>query len=182
MAILSHDMWRTRFGGDPPPPWHDRAHQWHGLHRDRDRARALSRHRRGLEPNAVWIPTAMYGVASTAIATRRVAGCGVVDLIGRLAGDTSIDQAHAEVEGLAQPARSGVSRDQLGKRRPGSPGPRHPDAGAGGERAIVALLAGPPRSSCSSLRPTSPGCCSRAACDAGRRSQFASRSAPAAAG
>jgi predicted permease len=102
VAILSYDFWRTRFAENPQvigttvrinrtpftvigiAPEH-----FHGIVA-------------GLEPNAVWIPTAMYGVASPYCDAPLSRACGGVDLIGRLAGDTSIDQARAEVAGLTQ--------------------------------------------------------------------------------
>jgi predicted permease len=56
----------------------------------------------GLEPNAVWIPTAMYRVASPYCDAPLSRACGGVGVVGRLAGGTSIDQAHAEVAGLVR--------------------------------------------------------------------------------
>jgi predicted permease len=102
VAILSYDFWRTRFAEDPHllgtsvringtpftvigiAPEH-----FHGIVA-------------GLEPNAVWIPTAMYNAASPYCDAPLSRACGGVGVIGRLAGDTPIDQAHAEVAGLMQ--------------------------------------------------------------------------------
>jgi predicted permease len=103
VAILSHDFWRTRFAENPQvlgttvringtpftvigiAPEH-----FIGIVA-------------GLEPNAVWIPTAMYGAASPYCDAPLSRECGGgVGVIGRLAGETSIDQAHAEVAGLTQ--------------------------------------------------------------------------------
>ncbi len=102
VAILSYDFWRTRFAEDPRvvgaavringtvftvigiPAEH-----FHGIVA-------------GLEPNAVWIPTAMYRVASLYCDAPLSRACGGVGVIGRLAGHTAIDQAHAEVAGLVR--------------------------------------------------------------------------------
>ena len=135
VAILSYDFWRTRFAEDPRvvgttvringtaftvigiAPEH-----FHGIVA-------------GLEPNAVWIPTAMYSVASPYCDAPLSRACGGVGVIGRLAGDTSIDQAHAEVAGLVRQLKEAYPEASLGKRRPGAPGSRHPEPGAGGERS-----------------------------------------------
>ena len=100
VAILSYDFWRTRFAEDPRvvgttvringtaftvigiAPEH-----FHGIVA-------------GLEPNAVWIPTAMYGAASPYCDAPLSRTCGGVGVIGQLAGASSIDQAYAEVAGL----------------------------------------------------------------------------------
>jgi predicted permease len=102
VAILGYDLWRTRFAEDPHvvgatvringtvftvigiAPEH-----FHGIVA-------------GLEPNAVWIPTAMYRVASPYCDAPLSRACGGVGVIGRLAGHTAIDQAHAEVAGLVR--------------------------------------------------------------------------------
>jgi predicted permease len=100
VAILGYDFWRTRFAADPHllgttvrinstpftvigiAPQH-----FHGIVA-------------GLEPNAVWIPMAMYSAASPYCAAPLSRACGGVGVIGRLAGDTPIDHARAEVAGL----------------------------------------------------------------------------------
>ena len=101
VAILSYDFWRTRFAEDPRvvgtavrvngtaftvigiAPEH-----FHGIVA-------------GLEPNAIWIPTAMFGVGYR-YCDGLSRACAVVGVIGRLAGDTSIDEAQAELAGLAR--------------------------------------------------------------------------------
>ena len=101
VAILSYDFWRTRFAEDPRvvgttvringtaftvigiAPEH-----FHGIVA-------------GLEPNAIWIPTAMFGVGYR-YCDGLSRGCAVVGVVGRLAGDTSIDEAQAELAGLAR--------------------------------------------------------------------------------
>jgi predicted permease len=99
VAVLSYDFWRTRFAEDP---------------------RAVGTTVRingtdftvigiapeyfggiiaGLEPNAVWIPTAMFGVGYR-YCDGLSRGCKVLSLVGRLAENTTIDQAQAETAGL----------------------------------------------------------------------------------
>ena len=114
VAVLSYDFWRTRFAGDPQllgttvringtsftvigiAPEH-----FHGIVA-------------GLEPNAVWIPTAMYGVASPYCDAPLSRACGGVGVVGRLAGDTSIDQARAEVAGLVRQLKDAYPEASLG--------------------------------------------------------------------
>jgi predicted permease len=99
VAVLGHDFWRTRFAEDPRvlgstvringtaftvvgiAPEH-----FHGIHA-------------GFEPNAVWIPTAMFDVGYRYCDGFSPA-CALVNLVGRLAGDTTIDVAQAELAGL----------------------------------------------------------------------------------
>ncbi len=99
LAILSYDFWRTRFAEDPrvigttvringtaftvigiAPEY------FHGIFA-------------GFEPNAVWIPTAMFGVGYRYCDALSRA-CAMVNLVGRLADDASVDQAQAELSGL----------------------------------------------------------------------------------
>jgi predicted permease len=99
VAILSHDFWRTRLAEDPRvlgstvringmaftvigiAPEH-----FHGIHA-------------GFEPNAVWIPTAMFDVGYRYCDGLSPA-CALVNLVGRLADDMTIDVAQAELAGL----------------------------------------------------------------------------------
>ncbi|MET0213702.1 MAG: ABC transporter permease, partial [Vicinamibacterales bacterium] len=114
VAILSHDFWRTRFDEDPGvigttvringtaftvigiAPEH-----FHGIVA-------------GLEPNAVWIPTAMFG-AGYRYCDGLSRGCPVVGVVGRLAGDTSIDEAQAEVAGLMRQLETVYPEDFRGR-------------------------------------------------------------------
>ena len=114
VAILSYDFWRTRFAEDPQllgttvringtpftvigiAPEH-----FHGIVA-------------GLEPNAVWIPAAMYRVASPYCEAPLSRACGGGGVIGRLAGDTSIDQTHVEVEGLLRQLKEAYPEAGLG--------------------------------------------------------------------
>jgi predicted permease len=114
LAILSYDFWRTRFAEDPRvvgttvringtpftvigiAPEH-----FHGVVA-------------GLEPNAVWIPTAMYRVASPYCDAPLSRACGGVGVIGRLAGETSMDQAYAEVAGLVRQLKETYPEATLG--------------------------------------------------------------------
>jgi predicted permease len=114
VAILSYDFWRTRFAEDPHvvgttvrinatpftvigiAPEH-----FHGIVA-------------GLEPNAVWITTAMYSVAAPYCDAPLSRACGGVGVIGRLSGETSIDQAHAEVAGLVRQRKEAYPEASLG--------------------------------------------------------------------
>jgi predicted permease len=114
VAILSYEFWRTRFAEDPQvvgttvringtpfsvigiAPEH-----FHGIVA-------------GLEPNAVWIPAAMYRVASPYCDAPLSRACGGVGIIGRLAGDRSIDQAHAEAAGLMRQLKEAYPEANLG--------------------------------------------------------------------
>ena len=114
VAILSYDFWRTRFAEDPHllgttvringtpftvigiAPEH-----FHGIVA-------------GLEPNAVWIPTAMYGAASPYCEAPLSRACGGVGVIGRLVGDTSREQAHAEVAGLMRQLKGAYPEASVG--------------------------------------------------------------------
>ncbi|MCI0430127.1 MAG: ADOP family duplicated permease [Rhodospirillales bacterium] len=101
VAILIYDFWRTRFAEDPRvvgttvringpaftvigiAPEH-----FHGIVA-------------GLDRNAIWIPTAMFGVGYRPCdALSR--GCRVLSVVGRLAGDSSIDEAQVELAGLVR--------------------------------------------------------------------------------
>jgi predicted permease len=99
VAILSYDFWRTRFAEDPRvlgtrvringtafTVLGIAPERFHGVHA-------------GLEPNAVWIPTAMFGVGYRYCDALSRA-CAVVGVLGRLAADRSVDQAQAELAGL----------------------------------------------------------------------------------
>jgi predicted permease len=105
VAVLSHDLWRTRFGADAgilgtavringtaftvigiAPEG------FHGI---------LS----GLTPNDVWIPTAMFGVGYR-YCDGLARGCNVVGLVGRLNDRVSIRDAQAEMDVLARQLES----------------------------------------------------------------------------
>src|SRR5262245_36722920 len=119
VAILSYDFWRTRFAEDPHllgttvringtpftvigiAPEH-----FHGIVA-------------GLEPNAVWIPMAMYSVASPYCDAPLSRACGGVGVIGRLSEDTSMDQARAEVAGRVGGANRSLTRGRSGNERTG---------------------------------------------------------------
>src|SRR5262245_57458111 len=100
VAILGYNLWRTRFDGDPRvlgttvringtaftvigiAPEH-----FFGVYP-------------GFDPNAVWIPTAMYAVAYPYCDAPLSRTCGGIGVVGRLARDASLDQAEAETAGL----------------------------------------------------------------------------------
>lgn len=142
VAILSFDFWRTRFAEDPRvlgttvringtaftvigiAPEH-----FHGIFA-------------GFAPNAVWIPTAMYGVGYPYCDAPLSRTCGGVSVVGRLAGDTSIEQAQAEMAGLARQLEAAYPETNKGRTvlvRPAR-GIRIQEQAA--NAPIVALLAG----------------------------------------
>jgi predicted permease len=99
VAVLGYDFWRTRFGEDPRVLGTSvningtaftvigiAPERFHGVHA-------------GFEPNVVWIPTAMFGVGYR-YCDALSRDCAMVNVLGRLAAETSIDQAHAELAGL----------------------------------------------------------------------------------
>jgi predicted permease len=114
VAILSYDFWRTRFAEDPGvlgqtvringtaftvigiAPEH-----FHGIVA-------------GLDPNAIWIPTAMFGVGYR-FCDGLSRGCGILSLVGRLAGDTTIEQAQAELTGLFQQLQAAYPQTNMGR-------------------------------------------------------------------
>jgi putative ABC transport system permease protein len=114
VAILSYEFWRTRFAEDPDvlgttvringtpftvigiAPQH-----FHGIVA-------------GLEPNAVWIPTAMYSAASPYCDAPLSRACGGVGVIGRLAEDSSMDQARAEAAGLMRRLKEAYPEASVG--------------------------------------------------------------------
>jgi putative ABC transport system permease protein len=114
VAILGYDFWRTRFGEDPGvlgqtvringtaftaigiAPRH-----FHGIVA-------------GLDPNAIWIPTAMFGVGYR-FCDALSRGCGILSLVGRLAGDTTIEQAQAELAGLFQQLQAAYPQTSTGR-------------------------------------------------------------------
>ena len=142
VAILSYDFWRTRFAEDPHllgttvringtpftvvgiAPQH-----FHGIVA-------------GLEPNAVYIPTAMYSVASPYCDAPLSRACGGVGVIGRLAEHTSSDQAHAEMAGLTRQLKDTYPEANVGNGVLVRPvrGIRMLEQAANGP--VVALLAG----------------------------------------
>ena len=107
-------------------------------------------------------------------------GCNTIGMVGRLAERASIQEAQAEMDVLARQLESTFTETNRGGvlvRR--ARGIRIEEQER--TRRSSRCWRAPPRSCCSSRRPTSPGCCSRAACAAGRRSRSGWRSAPAAA-
>jgi putative ABC transport system permease protein len=100
VAVLSYDMWRTRFGADA------------GILRTSIRINgtdftvvgvAPERFHgilTGVPPNDVWIPTAMFGVGYR-YCDGLARGCRVVGIVGRLADGVSIQEAQAGMDVLA---------------------------------------------------------------------------------
>jgi putative ABC transport system permease protein len=99
VAILSYDFWRTRFAEDPrvlgtTVRINGTAFTVIGVAPEHFGGIVS-----GLEPNDIWIPTAMFGVGYR-YCDGLSRACAVVNLVGRLAENTSIDQAQAELAGL----------------------------------------------------------------------------------
>jgi predicted permease len=142
VAILGYDFWRTRFAEDPHVVGtsvriNGRPFTVVGIAPEHFHGAVA-----GLEPNAVWIPTAMYNVASPYCDAPLSRACGGVAIIGRLAGDSSIEQARAEVAGLTRQLKDAYPEANLGNGalvRPAR-GIRMLEQTANGP--IVALLAG----------------------------------------
>ena len=114
VAILSYDFWRTRFAEDPrvlgtTVRINGTAFTVIGIAPEQFRGILA-----GLEPNAVWIPTAMFGVGYRYCDALSRA-CGMVSLVGRLAGDTSIDEAQAEMAGLARQLEAAYPETNKGR-------------------------------------------------------------------
>lgn len=142
VAILSYDFWRTRFAEDPAlvgttVPINGTPFTVIGIAPEHFHGIVA-----GLEPNAVWIPTAMYSVASPYCDAPLSRACGGVGVIGRLAADTSIDQAHAEVAGLMRQLEAVYPEDFRGRGALIRPvrGIRMLEQAANGP--VIALLAG----------------------------------------
>jgi predicted permease len=100
VAILGYHFWRTRFAEDPrvlgtTVRINGTAFTVIGIAPEHFNGVFP-----GFDPNAVWIPTAMYSVAYPYCEPPLSRTCGGVGVIGRLAGDASIDRAQAEIAGL----------------------------------------------------------------------------------
>ena len=128
VAVLSHDLWRTKFGADAGILGTSvringtaftvvgiAPEGFHGI---------LS----GLTPNDVWIPSAMFGVGYR-YCDGLARGCNAIGMVGRLNDRVSIQEAQAEMAVLARQLDSTFTGGVRGTR-----GPRHPDRGAGAER------------------------------------------------
>jgi predicted permease len=105
VVVLSHDLWRTRFGADAGILGTSvringtaftvvgiAPEGFHGI---------LS----GLSPNDVWLPSAMFGVGYR-YCDGLARGCYVVGLVGRLNERASIQDAQAEMDVLARQLES----------------------------------------------------------------------------
>ena len=101
VAVLSHDLWRTRFGADAGILGTSvringtaftvvgiAPEGFHGI---------LA----GLTPNDVWIPSAMFGVGYR-YCNGLARGCNTIGMVGRLNDRVSIQEAQAEMAVLAR--------------------------------------------------------------------------------
>jgi predicted permease len=114
VAILSYDFWRTRFAEDPgvlgrTVRINGTAFTVIGIAPEHFHGTVA-----GLDPNAIWIPTAMFGVGYR-FCDALSRGCGILSLLGRLAGGTTIEQAQAELAGLFQQLQAAYPETNLGR-------------------------------------------------------------------
>jgi hypothetical protein len=105
VAVLSHNLWRTSFGGaalilGTTIRINGTAFTVVGIAPERFHG-IIS----GLEPNDVWIPAAMFGVGYR-FCDGLKRPCNVVAIVGRLADGVSIDEAQAEMGVLARQLES----------------------------------------------------------------------------
>jgi predicted permease len=101
VAIIGYDFWRTRFAEDPHVVGttvriNGTGFTVIGIAPDHFRGIVA-----GLAPNDIWIPTAMFD-AGYRYCDGLARGCKVLSLVGRLAGETSVGEAQAELVGLAR--------------------------------------------------------------------------------
>ena len=101
VAVLSHDLWRTRYGADPgilgtSARINGTAFTVVGIAPEGFHG-VIS----GLTPNDVWIPSAMFGVGYR-YCDGLARGCNVIGMIGRLNDRVSIEEAQAEMSVLVR--------------------------------------------------------------------------------
>jgi putative ABC transport system permease protein len=101
VAVLSDDLWRSRFGGDRQilgATVRINGTDFTVVGIAAERFRGILR---GTDPVDVWIPTAMFRVGYR-YCNGLARGCRVVNLVGRLADDTTIRDAQAQMTLLAR--------------------------------------------------------------------------------
>jgi predicted permease len=101
VAVLSHDFWQTRFAQDPAVVGSTVRINGTGFTVIGIAPEGFHGIVAGLEPNAVWIPTAMFEVGYR-YCNGLVRGCRTLSLVGRLADGASIEHAQAELDGAAR--------------------------------------------------------------------------------
>jgi len=105
VVVLSHDFWRTRFGGDgaivgTAVRINGTAFTVVGIAPEGFRGVLV-----GLPPNDVWIPSAMFGVGYR-YCNGLAQGCNVIDVLGRLNDGASVQDAQAEMNVLTAQLQS----------------------------------------------------------------------------
>ena len=101
VAVLSHDLWRHRFGGDGRILGRDLRINGTSFNVVGIAPEGFRGIVPGVSPTDIWIPTAMFK-AGYRYCDGLTRGCHVVHLIGRLAPRATIDEAQAEMTVLAR--------------------------------------------------------------------------------
>ena len=113
VAVLGHDLWRRRFGGDPAIL--DTIVRINGT--DFTVVGIAPEGFRGIlreNPVEIWIPTAMFRTGYR-YCDGLARDCAVVNLVGRLAGDASIDDAQSELTVLASQLENEYPKTNKGR-------------------------------------------------------------------
>jgi predicted permease len=114
VAVLSHDLWRSRFAGD--------VHVLDSTVRINGTMftvvgiapEGFNGTLSGLTPNQVWIPSAMFAVGYR-YCDGLARGCDVVNVLGRLADGATIAGAQAELDVLARQLESAFPATNRGR-------------------------------------------------------------------
>jgi predicted permease len=101
VAVLSHDLWRTRFGADPGALGTSVRINGTAFTVVGVAPEGFLGITSGLHPNEVWIPSAMFGVGYR-YCDGLARGCNVISMIGRLNDGVSIQEAQAEMRVLTR--------------------------------------------------------------------------------
>ena len=109
VAVLSYDVWRTRFGADggilgKAVRINGTAFTVVGIAPEGFHGVLM-----GLEPNGVWIPSAMFSIGYR-YCNGLARGCNVVGLLGRLNDGVSVQDAQAEMSVLTGQLQSTLTK------------------------------------------------------------------------
>jgi putative ABC transport system permease protein len=141
VAILSHDLWRTRFGADEKILGTDVRINGTSFSVIGVAPRGFHGIIRGVTPTDVWIPTAMFE-AGYRYCNGLARDCYVMSLVGRLKEDASIQDAQADMDLLARQLETAFPETNTGRgvRMRPARGVRVEEQSQ--DAPIVALLAG----------------------------------------